>query len=65
MLITSLDISNYLSLIRIKNIVKRTPYAPPVCEFNNYLAANYILAGSDLTDDGAGDFLQPGDEYTF
>lgn len=46
-------------------VIKLLNYAPPACEFNNYLAANYILAGSDLTDDGAGDFLQPGDEYTF
>ena len=46
-------------------VIKLLIYAPPACEFNNYLAANYILAGSDLTDDGAGGFLQPGDEYTF
>lgn len=40
------------------------PYAPPVCEYDTYSAAAGILTGSDLTDDGAGDFLLPGDEYT-
>lgn len=41
------------------------PYAPPVCEYNNFSAAAGILTGSELTDDGAGEFLIPGDEYTF
>ena len=39
-------------------------YAPPACEYDIYSAAAGILTGSDLTDDGAGDFLLPGDEYT-
>ena len=40
-------------------------YQAPRCEAEEYIInSGAILAGSDLTDDGAGDFLQPGDEYT-
>ena len=41
-----------------------TPYASPRCEIEYYLQAVALLAGSDLTDDGAGDTLFPGEEYT-
>ena len=46
-------------------LMKRTPYTPPLCEYNNYSAVAGMLAGSELTDDGAGEFLIPGDEFNF
>ena len=39
-------------------------YQHPQCELNNYLEATALLTGSDLTDEGAGDFLLPGDDFT-
>lgn len=44
----------------------KSPYATPRCEYDKYLeAAACILAGSDLTDDGPGEFLTGGGEYEF
>lgn len=42
-----------------------TPYAAPCCEFDGIIEATALLGGSDLTDDGAGDMLTNGDEFTF
>lgn len=44
--------------------MKAFPYAPPLCEYDNYFEATALLTGSDLTDEGAGDFLLPGDDFT-
>ncbi|MBP5559194.1 MAG: hypothetical protein J6X71_05460 [Bacteroidales bacterium] len=41
------------------------PYATPRCEYDNYLEATALLAGSDLTDDGAGEFITSGGEFEF
>lgn len=43
----------------------RLSYATPSCEYDNYLEATALLAGSDLTDDGAGEFLTSGGEFEF
>ena len=40
-------------------------YATPSCEYDNYLEATALLAGSDLTDDGAGEFITSGGEFEF
>lgn len=40
-----------------------TRYERPLCEAEEYITKQALLAGSDLTDDGAGEFLIPGDEY--
>jgi hypothetical protein len=45
-------------------VTKTLRYAPPRCEYDYYSAAAGILSGSELTDDGAGDFLIPGEEFT-
>ena len=45
--------------------MKTHPYAPPVCEYDKMIEATALLAGSDLTDDGAGDFLTDGGEFEF
>ena len=42
--------------------MKLFPYAPPVCEYEQF-ELSALLAQSDLTDDGAGDILTPGDIY--
>ena len=42
--------------------VKKHSYAPPVCEYEKF-ELGALLAQSDLTDDGAGDILTPGDIY--
>lgn len=44
---------------------KRTYYECPLCETEEHQVPVSILTGSELTDDGAGDFLVPGEEYTF
>ena len=44
-------------------MIKPLTYAPPKCEYDNYLTAGIILTGSELTDDGAGDFILPGEEF--
>ena len=49
----------------IITIVKTYPYATPSCEFDNYLEVTALLAGSDLTDDGAGEFITSGGEFEF
>ena len=42
----------------------RLKYIIPACEAENMLTiVAALLAGSDLTDDGAGDILTPGDIY--
>ena len=38
-------------------------YQRPLCEAEEYITKQALLAGSDLTDDGAGEFLIPGDKY--
>ena len=38
-------------------------YAPPRCEYDICQFAAGLLAGSELTDDGAGDFILPGEEF--
>ena len=43
----------------------KPPYATPRCEYDNYLEATALLSGSDLTDDGPGEFLTSGGEYEF
>lgn len=43
--------------------MKRHSYLPPKCEYDNYVAIACLLAGSDLTDEGAGDILTPGEIY--
>lgn len=40
-------------------------YAAPSCEYETMTVAWSLLDGSDLTDDGAGDFMTGGDEYEF
>ena len=40
-------------------------YLPPLCEQEEYLIGESLLSGSDLTDDGAGGFLDGGDEFEF
>ena len=42
--------------------MNRYPYTPPVCEYEKF-ELGALLAQSDLTDDGAGDILTPGDIY--
>lgn len=42
--------------------VEKHSYAPPVCEYEKF-ELGALLAQSDLTDDGAGDILTPGDIY--
>lgn len=39
-------------------------YAAPCCEYDNFIEATALLGGSDLTDDGAGDILTDGGEFT-
>ncbi len=43
----------------------RFSYATPSCEYDNYFEATALLAGSDLTDDGAGEFITSGGEFEF
>lgn len=38
-------------------------YAAPRCEYDTMTEPATLLAASDLTDEGAGDFLTPGDIY--
>jgi hypothetical protein len=38
-------------------------YQRPLCEVEEYISHHALLASSDLTDDGAGDILTPGDIY--
>lgn len=38
-------------------------YQRPLCEAEEYISNQALLTGSDLTDEGAGDFLTPGDIY--
>ncbi|MBO4670775.1 MAG: hypothetical protein J5640_02905 [Bacteroidales bacterium] len=45
--------------------MKTFPYAAPCCEYDIICEATALLGGSDLTDDGAGDVLTGGEEYTF
>lgn len=40
-------------------------YQRPLCELEEHIITRALLAGSELTDDGAGDPLIPGDEFTF
>ena len=54
-----------LNSTAISSVKTHLPYAPPACEYNNYSAVAGILTGSELTDDGAGEFLIPGDEFNF
>ncbi len=44
--------------------MKTLPYATPRCEYDNYESLE-VLASSDLTDDGAGDYLTDGGEFEF
>lgn len=39
-------------------------YAAPRCEYGKYESLE-VLASSDLTDDGAGEFLTSGGEFEF
>ena len=39
-------------------------YATPRCEYEKYESLE-VLASSDLTDDGAGEFLTSGGEFEF
>lgn len=39
-------------------------YAAPRCEYDKYESLE-VLASSDLTDDGAGEFLTSGGEFEF
>ena len=45
--------------------MKLLTYAAPVCEYDTLTVPGPLLTGSDLTDDGAGDFLVSGEEYEF
>ena len=40
------------------------PYATPRCEYDK-LESLELLSSSDLTDDGAGEFLTDGGEFDF
>ena len=40
-------------------------YSAPCCEYDRIIEAAALLQGSDLTDDGAGEFLTDGGEFTF
>lgn len=40
-------------------------YTTPRCEYDVFVEAVALLSGSDLTDDGAGGFLDGGDEFEF
>ncbi|MBO7604318.1 MAG: hypothetical protein J6S97_07880 [Bacteroidales bacterium] len=40
-----------------------TDYQRPLCETEEYVSSLALLAGSDLTDEGAGDILTPGEIY--
>ena len=40
------------------------PYATPRCEYEKYESLE-VLASSDLTDDGAGEFITSGGEFEF
>ncbi len=42
-----------------------TPYLPPLCEAESYEYKEELLAGSDLSDGGAGDFFEDGGEFNF
>ena len=44
----------------------RHKYIVPLCETESLISAVAgMLTGSELTDDGAGEFLIPGDEFNF
>lgn len=45
--------------------MKATYYTTPTCESDSQWELATLLAGSDLTDGGAGDFLENGDELVF
>ena len=45
--------------------MKTLPYAPPACEYEKYELCALLAQSADLTDDGAGDSLIPGTDYTF
>ncbi len=45
--------------------MKTLPYAPPACEYEKYELYTLLAQSADLTDDGAGDSLIPGSDYTF
>ena len=45
--------------------MKLLTYAAPVCEYDTMTVPRPLLTGSDLTDEGAGDFLVSGEEYDF
>ena len=50
----------------MRHIMKKTSlYTTPCCESIATLEAAALLVGSDLTDNGAGDLLTGGEEYTF
>jgi hypothetical protein len=46
-------------------MTKALKYAAPSCEYDKMAMATALLSGSDLTDDGAGDFLTDGGEFEF
>lgn len=46
-------------------VIKRVRYAPPRCEYQSVTGLAPLLTGSELTDDGPGEFLVPGEEFNF
>lgn len=40
-------------------------YSAPTCESDSQWEPSGLLANSDLTDSGAGEFLDGGNEFTF
>ncbi|MBO4455999.1 MAG: hypothetical protein J5759_06100 [Bacteroidales bacterium] len=45
--------------------MNRRYYTPPRCEYGSSIVVEALLNGSDLTDGGAGDFIENGDEFVF
>ena len=48
----------------IKHFTYKFTYCAPQCAIEEDYPSAALLAGSELTDDGAGDFLVPGEEFT-